>query len=86
MSTININNLRRQTAFSLDKVIKILNESIVDNGYSRKISVPVDKLEKPIAELQMLVASLLCIYEEGNPDFADLSEIADSILEFNPYK
>jgi hypothetical protein len=96
--TVNINNLRKQAAYSLDSVIHILNDGIMpetayqyhdvdgeERCFEGDILVSKDNLNKHINSLRMFVSAILCIYEENNPDFKDLSEEVE-IIEFNPLK
>jgi hypothetical protein len=94
--TVNINNLRKQAAYKLDKVIRILNDGIMpetaykyhdvdgeERCFKGDILVSTDDLGECINSLRMLVFAMLCIYEENNPDFKDVSEKVE-ITEFNP--
>ena len=91
---VNLNNLRKQTAYALDSVIKILNSGIKkeDNNdgifiSETEIKVYASDLEKPIEELRNLVWSLLCCYEDGNDNFSCVWEDVEKsggIAEFNP--
>lgn len=79
---VDFNNLRMQTAFSLDRVIKILNEGILPEKefashrqpdgkvkhWQGDVLVSADDLQKHIDELRSNVWVLLCVFEEGNPD------------------
>lgn len=70
---VDFNNLRKQLAFSFDKVTKKLNEGILPekayngNKYGN-ILVDTEDLQKSMEELRSCIISLLCCYEEGNPD------------------
>ncbi|MDR0874208.1 MAG: hypothetical protein LBN27_12210 [Prevotellaceae bacterium] len=90
---VNINNLRKQTAYTLHRLIKILNAGILPNeddgtglfNSETEINITVEKLEETLDRLRQYVIALLCCYEEGNPNLKDLSEEVD-IDEFNPKK
>lgn len=85
---VDFNNLRKQTAYSLDRVIKKLNDGILPEkefaGYEQEdgrfkhwegnLLIDTEDLQKDIDELRMNVFILLCCYEEGNPEYADVSE------------
>lgn len=80
---VNFNNLRKQTAYSLDRVIKILNDGILpekeyashkqEDGkfkhWEGDVLINAEELQKHIDELRSNVWVLLCCYEEGNPDY-----------------
>jgi hypothetical protein len=75
---VDFNNLRMQTAFSLDRVIKILNSGILpetEYAFHEKKSwqgdVLIDKedIQKPLDELRNCIWTLLCCYEEDNPEY-----------------
>lgn len=74
---VDFNNLRKQLAFSFDKVTKKLNEGILPekayngNKYGN-ILVDTEDLQKSMEELRSCIVSLLCCYEEGNPDCANV--------------
>lgn len=94
---VDFNNLRKQTAYALDNVIKVLNRGIMPqneyafhkvNGkeeqFEGDLLVSVDDLEEELDHLRMCVWSLVCCYEENNPEYKDLSDEVDSIESFNP--
>jgi len=95
---VDFNNLRKQTAYALDNVIKALNRGIMPgneyafhsvNGKEKQFEgnllVSVDDLEKDLSHLSTCVWSLLCCYEENNPAYKDLSDdLEDGIARFNP--
>ena len=80
---VDFNNLRKQTAFALDKVIRKLNEGILpeteyvahqkeDGRYkdwSGDVLIDKEELQSAIDELRQNVGILCCCYEEGNPDY-----------------
>ncbi|MDR2146428.1 MAG: hypothetical protein LBE91_08225 [Tannerella sp.] len=87
---VNFNNLRLQTAYALDNVIKTLNagimpesHSILDDNrdergrdiwYRGDILVEREDLEKDMTDLRHCVYTLICCYEEGNPDYKMLDD------------
>jgi hypothetical protein len=81
--TVNVNNLRKQAAYSLDRVIKTLNRGILpekefasheleDGTYKHwegDVLVDKDDLQRDLDNLRSNIWVLLCCYEEGNPDY-----------------
>lgn len=73
---INFNNLRKQTAYSLDRVIKVLNDGILPEtefaGYKQadgkyqytegNVLIKKEHLQKHLDELRSNIWALLCIY------------------------
>ena len=84
MMIVDFNNLRLQIAYSLDNVIKTLNDGklpedehvLLDNDKwkSGNILVDYDILENNIKELRQMVHCLICCYEKGNEEYIDLSD------------
>lgn len=77
---VDFNNLRKQTTYSLDRVIKILNAGILPEKelathfgkikmWEGDVLVDKEDLQKHIDELRSYVWILLCCYEEGNLDY-----------------
>lgn len=85
---VDFNNLRLQTAYSLDRVIKTLNAGIMpasdwsshkmpDGKYKEwngNVLVDADDLQKSIDELRQNIGVLLCCYEPDNPDYRMLRD------------
>lgn len=76
---VDFNNLRKQLAFSFDKVTKKLNEGILpDKAYNGEkqgnILVDTEDLQKSMDELRSCIVSLLCCYEKDNPDCVSVYE------------
>lgn len=82
---VDFNNLRLQTAFALDNVIKTLNNGIMpENG---TILIDVSDIEKDIKWLRSNVFTMLCVYEEGNENFKMMADELDKnggLENFNP--
>lgn len=80
---IDFNNLRKQIAYSLDRIIKILNEGILpekefashkqENGtmkhWEGDVLIDKEELQKEIDSLRSDVWVLQCCYEKNNPDY-----------------
>ena len=78
-----MNNLRKQAAYSLDKVIKTLNSGIMQEStfasekmpdgkmkhFSGNVLVEKERLQKNIDHLRSCVWALLCCYDENDPMF-----------------
>jgi len=81
---VDFNNLRLQTAFLLDNVIKTLNNGklpeenhahvLLDDNTHKigNILVDYEDLDDDINELRMAVITLICCYEEGNDECANM--------------
>lgn len=80
--TVDFNNLRKQTAFALDDVIKTLNAGILPettfdfidkDGKSKAVQGDVlvfkEDLQNDLDRLRNCVWTLLCCFEEGNPNY-----------------
>ena len=88
---VDFNNLRLQTAYALDNVIKTLNAGILpeinnvligddtnEKWYSGNVLINTDDLEKHIDHLRSCVYSLICCYEENNPEYKMLADELES--------
>jgi hypothetical protein len=96
---VNINNLRKQAAYSLDKVIKTLNNGILPektfsshdvDGKSKQFEGDVlinkNDIQKNIDELRSNIWVLLCVYDDKDPDFKCVYEEVENsggIARFN---
>lgn len=83
---IDFNSLRKQTAFQLDEVIKILNSGIMpSNGYSSQgmpngkmkqfegnVLVSKERLQKHIDNLRSNVMFMCCLIDEHNNEFQEV--------------
>lgn len=88
---VDFNNLRKQTAYSYDRLTKKLNsgianteEYIPDNDLLR---VSVEDIQEDMDDLRRLIMSICCVYEKDNEDFKDVSdeiEKSGEIALFNP--
>lgn len=66
---VNFNNLRRRLINAYVRTIMLLKEhDLQDAG-----------LNKAADELRAMIAGVACVFEEGNPDFADLGEECDQM-------
>ena len=92
---VDFNNLRKQSVYSLNRLIKTLNNSIYEvNGYieTKNDSITCDKaivldpeeLSDKIEELSTYIGLIAACFEEGNPNYQDVySDILGGIVEFN---
>lgn len=96
---VDFNNLRLQIAFSLDNVIKTLNEGILpekefashqkDGKYKHwegDVLVSKEDLEDDLDNLRNGIWALICCYEKGNDDYKELSDVLEEnggIANFN---
>ena len=81
---VDFNNLRMQIAYSLDDLIKTLNNGkldgnehvLLDNGKWKIGNILVDDedLRGSINELRSLVYGLICCYQEDDNECIDLTE------------
>lgn len=88
---VNFNNLRKQALFSYDRLARKLNknlkESIVQGtDPGRFYYLKADDIQQSMSDLRMYLCSIACVYEEGDSEFADLSDICDTIAVFNEEK
>lgn len=90
---IDFNNLRLQTAYALDRVIKTLNAGIMPSddwsshtmedgkikSWSGDVLVNSEDLQKSIDELRQNIGILLCCFEPDNPEYRMLyDEVKES--------
>ncbi len=96
---VDFNNLRKQTAYSLDRVIKKLNNGILPektfssheiNGkwkqFEGDVLISKDDIQTSIDELRRDVWFLLCVFDKDNPDFQCVFEDVEKsggIARFN---
>jgi len=82
---VDFNNLRKQAAYSLDKVIKILNAGILSDteiGFRKSdgkcirgsVLIDADDLQKAIDSLRENIGVICCVYEEGDDNFRDVRD------------
>jgi len=86
---VDFNNLRLQTAYALDNIIKCLNYGMMktthciwdepeygnpEKRYTGDILIASDDIEDDIDDLRQLVFSLICCYEENNPEYISLCD------------
>lgn len=95
---VDLNNLRKQAAFTLDDIIKTLNDGILPEGETvyhgekkrwkgGNMIVSTEDLQKDLQYLRQLIYSLLCCYEEDNPLFQTVFEDVENnggLAHFNP--
>ena len=74
---VDFNNLRRQTAYSYDRLAQKLNEAI-ERG---EIEDLAEEIKRDMDELRSGIMAIACTYTD-NPDFVDVSEGLD-IAWFN---
>jgi hypothetical protein len=76
---VNFNNLRKNAANAYTNLVNTLNGSIND-GF---VAVPAEDIQKDLDDLRMMLAGVLCTYQEDNEDFADLADHCDTMPCFN---
>lgn len=84
--SVNFNNLRKQAVYSYDRLVDKLNNSISEDDWGRKVvQIDPEDIQEDLDDLRRLVLSIAMVYDEGNPDFKDVSEDFDieSIKCFN---
>ena len=82
--TVNFNNLRKQAVFSYDRLVKKLNQNIIDDYGDKVVRIDPEDIQEDLDDLRRLIMSIALVYDEGNPDFKDLdAEIPDDIACFN---
>lgn len=96
---VNFNNLRLQTAFALDDVIRVLNQNTHSNKdgvrlnddtwfwCEKAVFVDVEDLQKSLDTLRSNVGVICACYEDGNEDVVDVSgelEANGGLGWFNP--
>lgn len=72
---VNFNNLRKQAVYSYDRLVDKLNNSISEDDWGRKVvQIDPENIQEDLDDLRSLILSIAIVYEEGNPDFKDISE------------
>lgn len=73
--SVNFNNLRKQAVYSYDRLVDKLNESISEDDWGRKmVQIDPEDIQEDLDDLRRLILSIAMVYEDGNPDFKDVSE------------
>lgn len=67
---VNFNNCRLQACRAYNRLCDKLNEATDSKGV---LDLDADDIQKEMDDLRMFLVGIACTYEEGNPDFADLS-------------
>lgn len=67
---VNFNNLRKNAGRAYASLAKKLNEA----SDGEAINLPVEDIQEDMDDLRTAIAMILCVYEEGDADFADLSD------------
>lgn len=90
---VNFNNLRKQALYSYSRLVDKLNENIEqtrkdenDPDCNRFWWLTTDDIQKDMDDLRSLLCTIACVYEPDDEEFADLSDVCDSISVFNPEK
>lgn len=81
---VDFNNLRMQTAFSYDRLVRTLNRSIVDKDWNPSVSVDVDDIREDLDDLRRLIVSLCCVYQPDSEDFKSVIDEVQPLACFNP--
>lgn len=68
---VNFNNLRRQTLYTYERLVKKLNDGIDENG---TVSVEAEEIKEDMDSLRSLLGSIACTYDEENEEFKDIYE------------
>ena len=71
---VDFNNCRRQLAYAYNRLCKTLDGEIDNKG---NIDIHVDDIQRHMDDLRTFIVGIICTYDEGNPDFADISEGID---------
>lgn len=77
---VNFNNLRSQAGRAYHRLATKLNAAINREG---GIDITADSIQAEMDDLRMTITAAMCVYEPGNPEFADLGGEADEICFFN---
>jgi hypothetical protein len=80
---VDFNNLRKQTAFAYDRLVRTLNGNIVDKDWSPSVSVEVDDIREDLDDLRRLIVSLCCVYMPDQEDFRSVIDEVQPIAVFN---
>jgi hypothetical protein len=81
--TVDFNNLRKQTAYSYDRLVRTLNRSIVDKDWQPSVSVEVDDIQEDLDDLRRLIVSLCCVYQPDSEDFKSVIDDVQPLACFN---
>lgn len=72
---VNFNNLRKQAVYSYDRLVDKLNNSISEDDWGRKVvQIDPEDIQEDLDDLRRLILSIAMVYDEGNPDFKDVTE------------
>ena len=77
--TVNYNNLRLQALYAYSRLATKLNVAKEETNRAciyedDTILIRASHIQEDMDDLRSMLCSICCCYEEGNPDFADLSE------------
>lgn len=68
---VDFNNLRKQSVYALERVIRKLNNSIDEYG---EVRIDAEDIEDDLNNALSCVRITCCVFEDGNDNFKDLSE------------
>lgn len=80
---VDLNNLRLQTAFAYDRLVKTLNANIKDKSWDPTVIVSAEDVQEDLDDLRQMIVSLCCVYLEGDDNFKSLADEVGDISTFN---
>jgi len=85
---VNFNNARLQAIYAYNRVCKVLNANIIkyigksnDDGI---VTVAAGEIQEHMDDLRNMLATIGCVYEEGNENFKCVLTDDISMENFNP--
>lgn len=77
---VNFNNVRKQTCFTYDRLVRKLNASIDDSG---EIIIDAGEIQEVMDRLRGLIMTSAYVYKQGDEDFKMVGDDVGDIAWFN---
>lgn len=77
---IDFNNARKQAIWAYNRLTTKMNHNIRGTG---EVEVMATVIQEDMDFLRNTLISIACSYDDGNPDFRDLSDDIGNVAEFN---
>ena len=79
---VSMDGLRRNLVSAYNRVVRKLKASLEENCADYELEDIHRRIDEDFDELRMEIAFLCCTYDGDSEDFSDLSDEADSLLDF----